>query len=272
MIPPPVACRVFRMRSVLFGACTRPAFLAGACLLLTTSFAGAAPLRADLSIGGIVPAITAPDPKADALAHYAAARELESRRSMRAALRHYVAAAKADPGNEELAAHAADLALNYDGRDAAVQVLESCIQASPRSSQAYINLARFYATYPSGDAFEPDRATQVLNDALSRLPASADLYREAVMMHLTRNLRDEAAKVMELAAKQPVTTPDYWLETGRIAQQVWPLSHPDKRQEHREKVNPFFEKALKLAAVPPGGCAPRGGPVLSFEQSARPRR
>jgi tetratricopeptide (TPR) repeat protein len=75
------------------------------------------------------------------------------------------------------------------------------------------------------------------------------VYREAVMLHLTRNLREEAAKVMLQAAKQPSRDSEFWIETGRIAQQVWPLSHPEKREEHRAKVNPFFEKALKLAPV-----------------------
>lgn len=247
MILPPVACRLIRLRSVLLGACTRPVLVTGACLLLTTSYTGAASPRADLSLGALAPGATGPDAKADALAHYAAARELEARGSMRAALRHYIVAAQADPGNTSLASHAAELALNYDSREAAIQLLEGCIKASPGDSRAYINLARFYATYPGGDAFEPDQATKVLNEALAKLPASANLYREAVMMHLTRNLRDEAAKVMAIAARQSVTKPDYWIEAGRIAQQVWPLSHPDKRQEHRENVNPYFEKALKLA-------------------------
>ena len=109
MIPPPVACRLIRLRSVSSGACTRPVRWIGACLLLTTSYAGAASPRADLSIGTIAAPATAPDAKADALAHYAAARELESEGSMRAALKHYSAAAKADPGNTDLVAHAADL-------------------------------------------------------------------------------------------------------------------------------------------------------------------
>jgi len=168
---------------------------------------------------------------------------------MRGALQHYQEAVKTDPGNAELVAHTADLLLNYVSRDAAIDLLQNGIKAAPNDSRAYINLARFHATYPGEDPFAPDQATKVLADALTKFPASAELYREAVMMHLTRNLRDEAANVMALAAKQTVADPDYWLETGRIAQQVWPLSHPEKKTEHREKVNPFFEKALKLAPV-----------------------
>ncbi len=248
MILSHVASRFFRLRSGLLIASTLRAHAAGACLLLPVTLSAAASPRADLSLGAIDSGTRLASPRADALAHYAAARELEATGRMRSALQHYLAAAKGDPGNTELAAHTADLALSYQGRDAAVQVLQDCIKFSPADSRTYINLARFYATYPGDDPFAPDQATKVLNDALAKLPASAPLYREAVIMHLTRNLRDDAIKVMEQAMKQPVTAPDYWLEIGRTAQQVWPLSHPEKRQEHRNKVNPFFEKALKNAA------------------------
>jgi tetratricopeptide (TPR) repeat protein len=168
---------------------------------------------------------------------------------MRAALPHYQAAVKGDPGNPDLVAHTADLLMTYASREAALDLLKSCIQAAPNDSRAYINLARFHSTYTAADPFAPDEASKVLADALTKFPTSAALYREAVLMHLTRNLRDEAAKVMAQAAKQTVADPDYWLETGRVAQQVWPLSHPEKKAEHRDKVNPFFEKALKFAPV-----------------------
>ncbi len=248
MILSHVASRSFRLRSGLLIASTLRTPVVGACLLLPALSVVAASTRADLSLGEIATSSKAVSAKAEALAHYAAARELESEGRLRLALQHYLAATRGDPGNSELAAHTADLALNYQGRDAAMQILQDCIKASPADSRTYINLARFCATYPGDDPFAPDLATKVLAEALAKLPTSAALYREAVMMHLTRNLREDAVKVMEQALKQPVTSPDYWLENGRTAQQVWPLSHPDKRQEHCDRVNAFFEKALKNAA------------------------
>lgn len=249
MILPSVASRFFRLRGGLPFTHQLRRFACGACLLSVT-WSLRADERADLSLGSVAPAPTATAAQGEALAHYAAAQQLEAEGKVRAALQHYQEAVKYDPANPALAAHTADLLVSYASRDAAVALLQSCIKAAPNDSQAYINLARFHSTYRAGDPFAPDEAGKVLTEALTKFPTSADLYREAVVIHLTRNLRDEAASVMTQAAKQAVADPDYWLEVGRVAQQVWPLSHPEKKAEHREKVNPFFEKALKLAPIP----------------------
>ncbi len=203
--------------------------------------------HADLSLGQVVSAKGAHFPRAEGYAHYSAALQFENAGRMREALGHYKQAAVADPGNAELAFHTAELALNYENRATALQVLEDCIKASPASSAAAVNLARFLATYPGEDPFEPDRATKVLTSAITRFPEDAVLYREAVTIYLARSLHDEAAKALDLAAKQTVSDPEFWMETGKAAQQVWPLNHPDLKEQHRAKVNPFFEKALSLA-------------------------
>ena len=238
-------------RTPLFHA---PGAGAVACACLFSSLAGIqpSPAQADLSLGKVVPLAITPavEARASALAHYAAAKQLESEGRVRDALTHYRQVVAADPGNAELVAHTAELVLNYENREAAVRLLEQCVQASPNDGRAYINLARFHHTYPAAnDAFAPDLAAKVLTEALAKLPGDIALYREAVMMHLTRNQRADAEKVMQQAVKQPAGEPDFWIETGRIAQQVWPLSHPEKKEEHRSRVNPFFEKALKLAPV-----------------------
>ena len=225
-----------------------------ACVCLCISLVGIQPslAQADLSLGKVVPLAVNPalETRSSALAHYAAAKQLESEGRVRDALTHYRQVVAADPGNAELVAHTAELVLNYENREAAVRLLEQCVQASPNDGRAYINLARFHHTYPAAnDAFAPDLAAKVLTEALAKLPGDIALYREAVMMHLTRKLRADAEKVMQQAVKQPARDPEFWIETGRIAQQVWPLSHPEKKEEHRARVNPFFEKALKLAPV-----------------------
>ena len=168
---------------------------------------------------------------------------------MREAMQHYLDAVKADPTHPELASRAAELALNYAGRDKALQLLEECVKASPDSAAAYLNLAKFHATYSTDDPFEKDKAVSVLDEALRRFPGEAEVYRAAVLVHLTRNQRAAAEKAMEQALKQPATSPDFWLVTGRAAQEVWPLAHPEHKVIHRTKVNPFFENALKNAPL-----------------------
>jgi len=225
-----------------------------ACVCLCSSLAAAqlGQAQADLSLGKVEPLAVAPalEARSNALAHYAAAKQLESEGRVRDALTHYRQVVAADPGNAELVAHTAELVLSYESHEAAVRLLEQCVQTSPNDGRAYINLARFHHTYPATkDAFASDLSAKVLTEALAKLPGNIALYKEAVMLHLTRNQRADAEKVMQQAVKQPAREPEFWIETGRIAQQVWPLSHPEKKEEHRARVNPFFEKALKLAPV-----------------------
>jgi len=225
-----------------------------ACVCLCSSLAAAqlGQAQADLSLGKVEPLAVAPalEARSNALAHYAAAKQLESEGRVRDALTHYRQVVAADPGNAELVAHTAELVLSYESHEAAVRLLEQCVQTSPNDGRAYINLARLHHTYPATkDAFASDLSAKVLTEALAKLPGNIALYKEAVMLHLTRNQRADAEKVMQQAVKQPAREPEFWIETGRIAQQVWPLSHPEKKEEHRARVNPFFEKALKLAPV-----------------------
>ena len=53
--------------------------------------------------------------------------------------------------------------------------------------------------------------------------------------------------MLDLALKQNVPDPAFWLDLGRIALEVWPLADSENRAAHMAKVNPFFEKAIQRA-------------------------
>ncbi len=212
-------------------------------------------LRADLSLGPIrrdLPGSTTPagEARSSSLAHYAAALQLEAAGKLREALGHYISAVRADPSNAKLASYTAELALNFNGRPAAIHLLEDCVKANPNSAEATLSLANFLITYPGDDPFEKDRAVEVLADAVKRFPTEPEIYRLAVVMHLTRSQRPEAIKLMQQAARQTVAQPEYWLALGRLAQEVWPLSQPEQKQQHRDQVNAFFVTAMKHAPLP----------------------
>lgn len=229
------------------------AFAAGLSVLLTAGLDAAPSDRADMSLG--VPQGTAADlslrPEgaalASALAHYSAAQQFEAAGRIREALEHYVQLLKADPGNPDVAAHTAELAFNYQGREAALKILEEAIRANPGTAAPYLNLARFAATYASDDPFESDRAAKVLSEALAKFPRDAAVYQVAARLYLSRKDRESAVKALEQAIKQPETDPSFWLQTGRAAQEVWPLGQPEVRDENRARVNRFFENAQKNA-------------------------
>lgn len=183
---------------------------------------------------------------ADVLAHFSAALQFEASGKLRQALEHYLAVFKADPTNAGLADHTAGIAMQFQGRAAAMKILEDAVAANPRSSAPLLNLARFASTYPPEDLFEKDdRPLKAVTEALTKFPQYAEVYEAAVLLHLTQNERDKAVAVMEQAASQPSRDPQYWLATGRVAERVWPLGQAEFNLEYRQRVAPFFENALK---------------------------
>jgi tetratricopeptide (TPR) repeat protein len=182
---------------------------------------------------------------ADAMAHYSAALQFETAGKLRQALEHYRAVFKADPTNAELASHTAGIALQFEGREAALKILDEAIQANPGSPEPLLNLARFASTYPPEDVFEKDdRAAKAVSTALEKFPRHAAVYEAAVMHHLTQNKRDAAIAVMEQSAKQDSKDPRFWLDLATTAERVWPLGQIEQRTQHLAKVAPFFDKAL----------------------------
>jgi len=183
---------------------------------------------------------------ADVLAHFSAALQFETSGKLRQALEHYLAVFKADPTNAGLADHTAGIAMQFQGRAAAMKILEDAVAANPRSPAPLLNLARFASTYPPEDLFEKDdRPLKAVTEALTKFPQYAEVYEAAVLLHLTQNERDKAVAVMEQAASQPSRDPQYWLATGRVAERVWPLGQAEFNLEYRQRVAPFFENALK---------------------------
>lgn len=212
------------------------------------------PTRADLSLPRISSQLP-PDLQiqassarnAEALAHYSAALQYEKSGKMREALTHFLAVLEVDPANPDLAAHTAELAYHYQSRKDAVALLERAITLRPDVPAPYLNLVRFLNTYAADEPFETGRALIVLQDALKRFPHQAEVYAFASLSYLSQNLRSEAAATMELALKQEVKAPSFWLEVGRAAQQVWPLAQIEMKDDHLRRVNAFFDKALSHA-------------------------
>lgn len=186
--------------------------------------------------------------RADVLAHFSAALQFEAAGKLRQALDHYLAVFKADPGNAELASHTAGIAMQFQGRAAAMRILEDAVHASPRTPAPLLNLARFANTYPPEDLFEKDETPgKAVAEALAKFPTHAEVYDMAVMLHLTHNERDKAVEVMTQAANQHSHDPQFWLDTGHTAERVWPLGQAEFSMEYRQRVEPFFENALKAA-------------------------
>lgn len=231
----------------------RPWFGTALCLgiLLSAGSLQGAPTRADVQSNEPVAADLSLQPTreklAQAHAHYVSARMLEDAGRMREALGHYLAFLEKGGAEPELVAHIAEMALDYQGMEAAVKLLEDAVKASPTSAQPYVNFTNFALTHGSTENDLLARAARVAAEAMSRFPHSAEAYENAVRLHLSQKERAKAAEVLDRGAKQPVTDPEYWLRLGRAAQEVWPLADTEQRAEHLMRVNVFFDKAMQRA-------------------------
>lgn len=238
--------------------CSSHRWPGGSSLSLLLCLLGALPsasltaqVRADVESSQPAPpelALQNPGEKvAAAHAHYVSARLLENEGRMREALGHYLAFVKTGAASPELVAHVATLALDYQGMEAALKLLEDAMQASPASPQPFINFTRFALTQATPENGLLAKAATAVEQALTRFPQQAGAYENAARFYLSQNDRPKAAEVLERAAKQPSTDTDYWLGLGRVAQEVWPLSEGDVRADHLAHVNVFFDKAMLRA-------------------------
>lgn len=224
----------------------RRCLLAAALAALATRSAAAtaasiAPPPADLQLAPQLEKLAA------AHAHLVAARLIEESGRPREALDHYLAFVEAGDADADLVAHVADMALAYRGMDSALSLLEARIQAQPGSPQPYVHLTRFALKHEGQRDSLSSKARAAAEEMLRRFPRDAAGYENAVSLHLAEGRRDDAIRVMEDAAKQDIADPRFWLRTGRMAQEVWPMADADKRRTHVQNVNPFFEKAGDLA-------------------------
>jgi tetratricopeptide (TPR) repeat protein len=194
---------------------------------------------------------------AEAMAHYASALQFESAGKMREALQHYVEVIRIDPTNAELVRHTAELAYHYQGRAEAVALLEKAAAQRPDEPSVHLNLIHFLTTYVSEDPFEKDRTSQLVNQLVERFPRRVEVISFAVLHHLAMGQRAESLALLEQASKQDIKSPQWWLELGRAAQEVWPLAQTEMREEHVKRVNFFFDRALLTAPAGAKGDASR---------------
>lgn len=236
-----------RVRRPLQAACALAwsSFFVTGALLATPADLSLGPIRPDLGDDGLS---RTGEVHAQALADFSCALQFEASGQMREALKHYLRVFQADPSNADLAAHTAELALRYEGLDRARTILEEAVEANPNQAEPHLHLATFCLTYGIEDPSMVARAVAAIQSALKRFPQNGEVYSVAVSAYLTTQERGLAIGVMEDAARQKSDDPEFWLQTGRAAQRVWPLGESGERQEHLQEVNPFFEKALAAAA------------------------
>lgn len=186
---------------------------------------------------------------AAAMAHYLLAQEHLQEGRLRSALPHLTKSAMLDPRHLSLVAQCAELVMQYESREAAVQLLKDNLARCPDEPGAHFNLIRFLSTYVSEDPFTRDDSLALVEDMLGRFPANSEVLVFAVLHHLSMNQRPKAAALLEGCLQRELhwNQSKPWMELARVAQEVWPLGQPDELEKHAAKIQPFLDRALALA-------------------------
>jgi tetratricopeptide (TPR) repeat protein len=183
--------------------------------------------------------------RSDALAHYIEAQRLEDAGRMREALGHYLKVLDAGV-DAHLTGHVAEMAASFGNLDEALKLFEA---ARKRDASAAIlaGFTQFCVSHSQERKELEQTADKISEEALARFPKEFVAYQNAVRFRLWQGDRAKAGQVLDQALNQNTNDPEFWNRTGHLAEEVWPLADTDKRAEHLQKVNPFFERAEKFA-------------------------
>jgi tetratricopeptide (TPR) repeat protein len=174
-----------------------------------------------------------------ASAHFAAAVSAEANRDLETALKHFIAAAHADPENESLVLQVAGRLLEVKRSDEAVEVLLHAAARPDASARVSAWLALAYASQ--------DKTAQAIaanRTALAKEPTLLMAYQHLSTLYAEHRQPGEALKVLDEAAAQPSVQATYALGVAELYGNFARL-----RPEDTEAVKPRILKALDRAAA-----------------------
>jgi len=175
-----------------------------------------------------------------ALAHFAAGISAELNEEEDAALEHYVKSAAADPGHEVLVIELARRFLQSRQPDKAIDLLTR-ITASPQATgNMFAWLGRAYA-----DAGKMEQAIKANAAALKRAPELLMAYRNLVELYQQDRQPKEAARVLDEAATQSSSDPEYWVDLAGLLTYYNQL-HPEEAETTKPKIIAALDRAAGL--------------------------
>ena len=187
--------------------------------------------------------------RAQALAHYSAALQAEVAGDMAKAFEHYREVMRGEVEEADLVRRTIALAVRHGSEAEAEALLVERVKAHPTRPGPVLRLVEFLDAYYSGAEVEK-RANELMGEVVKRFGRDADVVSAAVLRHLVKGRRDQAVMVMNAAADGEGGEggdAGFWLVLAGVAQEVWPLGQTEVAEEHRKRVNVFYERALAAA-------------------------
>jgi len=174
-----------------------------------------------------------------ASAHFATAVSAEANRDLETALKHFIAAARADSDNESLVLSVAGRLLEVKRSDEAVEVLLRAAARPDASARVSAWLALAYASQ--------DKTAQAIaanRTALAKDPTLLMAYQHLATLYAEHRQPSEALKVLDEAAAQPSAQAGYALGVAELYGNFGRM-----RPEDTEVLKPRIVKALDRAAA-----------------------
>lgn len=180
--------------------------------------------------------------KAQALAAYVEALDLQENGESEKALAAFEKVLNVDPGEVDLATRVAFLLTGQGDYPRAIDILKDAVKAQPNDPEPYLQLAYIYAKYLKKN--EP--AIRYARQAINLASTDMDGYQRLCEVQLTAGDRHAALLTLDRAAKVQTNDPSFWTRLGKLYLALVAADSPPKPAE-LEKVNQVFHKALGLA-------------------------
>ncbi len=182
--------------------------------------------------------------KAQALASYVEALDLQENGESQKALEAFEKVLNVDPGEVDLATRVAFLLTGQGDYPRAIDILKDAVKAQPNAPEPYLQLAYIYAKYLK--KYEP--AIRYAKQAIALAPTDISGYQRLCEVLLTADRRKAALETLDRAAAVNTNDPSFWTRLGKLYLAL--IAQPDAapKPEELQKINEVFHKALKLAA------------------------
>ncbi len=181
--------------------------------------------------------------KAQALAAYVEALDLQENGESEKALAAFEKVLNVDPGEVDLATRVAFLLTGQGDYPRAIDILKDAVKAQPKDPEPFLQLAYIYAKYLK----KTEPAIRYARQAIALAPTDMDGYQRLCEVQLSAGDRPAALQTLNRAAKVETNDPSFWTRLGKLYLAL--IAQPDAAPKpvELEKVNQVFHKALELA-------------------------
>ena len=181
--------------------------------------------------------------KAQALAAYVEALDLQENGESEKALEAFEKVLNVDPGEVDLATRVAFLLTTQGDYPRAIDILKDAVKAQPNDPEPYLQLAYIYAKYLR----KTDPAIRYAKQAIKLAPTEIDGYQRLCEVQLTAGNHAAALQTLDRAAAVETNDPSFWTRLGKLYLALIAQPNATPKAAELEKINHVFHKALELA-------------------------